>query len=162
MVDPAVPCCYTCCCCSCCRYCFLCCRYFCCFKLLLFAAGSAVVAATVVSCLRPFFCSFPSPEESPSCLVSSQSRHVHVMSCAWKIDAHVRVRVCSRAYNYNLCAHLFLGRVPGRPTGSEHSSAQTWSCKPPGDEGMQHRRMGAVVKVMRSCRGVDNAQEGLH
>ena len=101
-------------------YCFHRCRYFCCVRLLLFAADYAVVVATVVSCIRPSLCSFLSPEESPSCLVSSQVRHVHV--------------------NYNLCAHVFLGRARGRPMGSEHSSAQTWSCKPPGDHGMHHRR----------------------
>ena len=37
----------------------------------------------------------------------------------------MRVRVCAFSYNYVMCVQVFLGRAPGRPTGSEHSSAQT-------------------------------------
>ena len=60
-----------------------------------------------------------------------------------------------------MCVHVFLGRAPGRPTGSEHSSAQTLPSTPSGGYGMQRRRMGAVAKALRTCTGVDSTQEGL-
>ena len=74
-----------------------------------------------------------------------------------------RVYVCARSHTIiHPCMHVFLGRALDRPTGNERSSAQTliysymkniylyllWlqteaSRTPPGDDGMQHRRMRA-------------------
>ena len=56
-----------------------------------------------------------------------------------------------------LCMQVFFGRALGRPTESEHSSAQTLPCTPAGDYAMHRRRMGVVLKALRTCTGVDNA-----
>ena len=45
------------------------------------------------------------------------------MSCDWKVDAHVQVRVGSLAYNYHMRAHAPLLQQSGRPAKREVSIA---------------------------------------